>query len=74
MNIKDLDMQLSVAYEKQQDDLDINKDFIQKAYRINYQSKDGKIDFIGATKEELENKIAELKNFGHKVLNIEDFK
>jgi len=74
MNIKDLDMQLSVAYGKQQDDMDIIKDAIQKAYKINYQSKDGKIDFIGATKEELESKITELKHFGHKVLNIVDFK
>ena len=73
MNIKDIDMQLSVAYGKQQDEMDIIKD-IQKAYRINYQSKDGKIDFIGANKEELESKIAELKQFGHKVLNIVDFK
>ena len=74
MNIRDIDERLAVIYGKQQDEMDIDKDFIQKAYRINYQSKDGKIDFISADKEELEDKITELKNFGHKVLNIVDFK
>ena len=53
---------------------DIESFNLQKAYRINYQSKDGKINFIGANNEELKDKIRELNSFGHKILNIEDFK
>ncbi len=45
---------------------------LQKSYRVTYQSKDGKKDFIGAKdKNEVDEKVKELKNHNHNILNIE---
>lgn len=49
---------------------------IQKSYRVTYLSRDGKKeDFIGAKdKNEVDEKVKELKDHGHKVLDIDILK
>lgn len=47
---------------------------VNKAFRITY-SKNGKKDFIGAAdKNEVDEKVEELKQNGHKILEVLDFK
>jgi len=48
---------------------------LQKSYRVTYQDKKGKKDFVGAhDKNEVDEKVRELENHGHKVLDIDILK
>jgi hypothetical protein len=72
-------MQSNLSYG--QDDLELlirlyrKQNTLQKSYRVTYQDKQGKKDFVGAKdKAESDDKVKELEQFGHKIVDVDNLK